>query len=183
MFLLRRPAIRTIERFLSEQRGKPFSYSEVGATRTQLPAGYTIDHNRVCLGQGREVFEQARESLRRWRMFKLGWIELFRPETIIEVDATVAVLIHHFGFYSLNADRIVYVVNEERRFGFAYGTLPAHAEQGEERFLIETDTDGFVWYDILAFSRRRQWHVRLATPLARMLQKRFARDSMAAMQR
>jgi uncharacterized protein (UPF0548 family) len=171
-----------IERFLSEQRGKPFSYTEVGATSTRLPAGYTVDHNRVCLGQGNEVFKQACESLRHWQMFKVGWIELFRQDTVIEVDAIVAVLVHHFGFYSLNASRIVYVVNGERRLGFAYGTLRDHAEQGEERFLIECDADGFVWYDILAFSQPRQWQVRVGRPFARMLQKRFVRDSLAAMQ-
>src|SRR5262245_46391050 len=42
------------------------------------------------------------------------------------------------------------------RHGFASGTLPAHAESGEERFIVEWDrADGGVWYDILAFSRPR----------------------------
>ena len=63
----------------------------------------------------------------------------------------------HFGFWSLNACRIVYTIDEEGpvvRFGFAYGTLPDHAEQGEERFSVEWHhEDGTVWYDILAFSR------------------------------
>jgi uncharacterized protein (UPF0548 family) len=181
MFLLRRPAGNVIEQFLSEQRNRPLSYKEVQATSAQLPAGYDVDHNRVCLGQGQEVFKRACQSLRHWQMFKLGWIELLRHDTPIEVDATVAVLIHHWGFYSLNASRIVYVVNEERRFGFAYGTLEDHAEQGEEKFLIEWQSDGFVWYDILAFSRPRQWQARVGKPLVRILQKRFARDSMAAM--
>jgi uncharacterized protein (UPF0548 family) len=45
------------------------------------------------------------------------------------------------------------------------------------------EADGAVWYDILAFSRPRQLLARLGYPLARRLQKRFARDSAAAMQR
>jgi len=57
-----------------------------------------------------------------------------------------------------------------------------HVERGEERFLVEWDpTDGSVWYDILAFSRPRHPLVRASFPVARMLQKRFARDSMAVM--
>ena len=43
--------------------------------------------------------------------------------------------------------------------------------------------DAAVWYDILAFSRPQQLLARLGYPLARRLQKRFARDSAAAMRR
>jgi uncharacterized protein (UPF0548 family) len=95
--------------------------------------------------------------------------------------ATVAVLVNHLGFWSLNAARVVYVFQEERRFGFAYGTLEDHAEKGEERFSIEWSDNDSVWYDILAFSRPRQWQAQIAQPISRALQKRFARDSKAAM--
>lgn len=57
----------------------------------------------------------------------------------------VAVLIRLYGWW-LNTSRIVYVIDDEegdagavRRFGFAYGTLPAHAEAGEERFCVEIE--------------------------------------------
>jgi uncharacterized protein (UPF0548 family) len=71
-----------------------------------------------------------------------------------------------------------------QRFGFAYGTLPGHAESGEERFTVAWhEADGAVWYDILAFSRPQQLLARLGYPFARRLQKRFARGSAAAMQR
>jgi len=66
-------------------------------------------------------------------------------------------------------------------YGFAYGTLPEHAAFGEERFTVEYDTkDGAVSYEILAFSRLRPL-ARLAYPFTRALQRRFARDSKAAM--
>jgi uncharacterized protein (UPF0548 family) len=45
------------------------------------------------------------------------------------------------------------------------------------------EADDAVWYDILAFSRPQQFLARLGYPLARRLQKRFARDSAAAMRR
>ena len=117
-------------------------------------------------------------------MFNLGWVRLFQPNTPIEVDATVAVLVHHFGFWSLNACRVVYVIEEARRFGFAYGTLQEHAEQGEEKFSVEWESkDDSVFYDILTFSKPRQRQARVAWPVSRMLQKKFARDSLAAMKR
>ena len=98
-----------------------------------------------------------------WEMFNLGWVRLFQPNTPIEVDATVAVLVHHFGFWSLNACRVVYVIEEARRFGFAYGTLQEHAEQGEEKFSVEWESkDDSVFYDILTFSKPRQWQARVA---------------------
>lgn len=116
-------------------------------------------------------------------MFDLGWVELCWPDTPIEVGATVAVLVRHYGFWSLNACRIVYVVEETERYGFAYGTLAEHGEAGEERFTVEMRAeDQRVWYDIYAFSRPRGL-ARIGYPLARRLQKRFAGDSKEAMRR
>jgi uncharacterized protein (UPF0548 family) len=179
--MLRRPSLGAIEAFLTAQRKQTFSYPEVGATRRQTPPGYTIDHNRVCLGRGAEIFRRATELLNDWRMFDLGWVEVFPKSMRIESDATVAVLVHHFGIWSLNAARVIYVLEEARRYGFAYGTLQDHAEQGEERFSIEWSSDDSVWYDLFAFSRPRQWQARIGRPISRMLQKRFAADSKASM--
>jgi uncharacterized protein (UPF0548 family) len=41
-------------------------------------------------------------------------------------------------------NRIVAVVDEVDRFGFAYGSLEGHQEHGEESFLIERSGDGSV---------------------------------------
>ena len=70
------------------------------------------------------------------------------------------------------------------RFGFAYGTLDDHMETGEERFSVEfRREDDSVWYDLFAFSRPRHPLARVGRPISRMLQRRFARDSLAAMTR
>jgi uncharacterized protein (UPF0548 family) len=183
MFLPLKPSGWSIEKFLSQQRNQDFSYPEVGSTKGTLPRNYTIDQNRVRLGKGGRTFRQAVGSLRAWQMFRLGWVEVFPATTPIHVGETVAVLVKHFGFWSLNACRIVYVFQEERAYGFAYGTLEEHAEQGEERFSVDWLEDDSVWYNILAFSRPRKWQARVMRPLSRMLQKRFARDSMTAMKR
>lgn len=49
--------------------------------------------------------------------------------------------------------RVIYVVNEPKRRGFAYGTLPGHPEDGEECWMVEQRDDGSVWITIRAFSR------------------------------
>lgn len=176
-----------IRQFIASQRDQPFSYAEVGATRGQLPAGYAVDHNRFPLGAGAEIFERAKAAIRGWLMFQFDWLQLCWPETPVEVGATVAVMIRVLGIWSLNACRIVYLIDEQepvKRFGFAYGTLPEHAERGEERFSVEWHPqDNTVWYDILAFSRPNQLPAKLAYAYARRLQKRFAAASGQAMVR
>jgi uncharacterized protein (UPF0548 family) len=181
MFEIFKPSLTTIDSFLVHARSDRISYSEVGSTAGIIPEGYTIDHNRVRLGRGLETFRCATSALAAWQMLNLGWLRVYPDGAPIKVGTTVGIVVRHFGFWSFNACRIVNVFEEERRFGFAYGTLVHHAEQGEERFSVEWDRDDSVYYDILAFSRPRQWQARLARPLSRMLQKRFARDSMSAM--
>ncbi|MGC0773830.1 MAG: DUF1990 domain-containing protein [Candidatus Acidiferrum sp.] len=186
MFRLSRPPRSSIDRFISAQRDQTFSYAEVGASRQQAPKSYTVDHNRINLGQGIDIFDRAKRAIQRWQMFDMAWISLCWPDTPIVPGATVAVVVSHLGFWSINACRIIYVVDEHdspERFGFAYGTLPDHGEIGEERFTVEFNPDDqTVWYDLYAFSRPTPL-ARLAYPFVRRLQNRFARDSKAAMQK
>lgn len=185
MLLFRRPEPREIAGFISEQAGQPFSYTAVGATGAEPPPGFIVDHSRIRLGDAGDVFASACRALSSWQMFDIGWVEVFRADAAIVAGSTVAVLARIFGLWFFNACRVVYTVDENgpvRRFGFAYGTLPEHAESGEERFIIEWNRDDdSVWYDLLAFSRPNQFLSKLAYPVARQLQKRFARDSMQAM--
>ena len=185
MFTLTAPSEDEIRRFISKQSDSGFSYPEVGASATAVPTGYNVDRNRIQLGSGEGTWQRAAEAIRKWRMFSMPWVNLHFASAPIQVGTDVAVSVHHLGFYSLNACRIVYVVDEDvpiKRFGFAYGTLAEHAESGEERFTVEWNReDDGVWYDILAFSRPRQMLARLGYPLSRLLQKRFAQGSKAAM--
>jgi uncharacterized protein (UPF0548 family) len=184
MFYLTKPSRDAIQDFIAAQRNQQFSYPEVGCSAGHAPAGYTVDYNRAKLGQGLEIFEKAKRAIQQWKMFDMPWIELCWPDTPIRTGATVAVLISHLGFWSLNACQIVYVIDEPQdsyKYGFAYGTLPQHGEVGEERFTAEyNSTDGSVWYDLYALSRP-SLPARIAHLFTRALQKRFSRDSKKAM--
>jgi uncharacterized protein (UPF0548 family) len=117
-------------------------------------------------------------------MFELSWLHVFPARAPIRDGETVAVVVAHLGFWSVNVDRVVYVLDAPGEYGFAYGTTREHAETGEERFVVLWDRhDDSVWYEITAFSTPRHPLARLGWPFTRALQKRFARDSMAAMQR
>ncbi len=185
MFIFTHPTAAHIARFLQDRGTDTFSYPEVGGTRdVPLPAGYNIDHNRARLGSGRDDFERGRAAILSWAMFKVPGLELIPSNTPIEPGWNVVLLAHHLGFHSLSSCRIVYVIDELDRFGFAYGTLTEHVEIGEERFTIEFHREtGEVWYDILAFSRPGNFLVKLGYPFGRYLQRRFALASKAAMQR
>jgi uncharacterized protein (UPF0548 family) len=187
MFLLHEPSLAAIESFLSAQREQSFSYPEVGASRQQPPVGYDVDHNRALLGSGDEAFAKAVAALRSWQMFNVGWCRIYPRAAPIEVGTTVAILIKHFGFWSLNACRIVYLIEEQgllQRYGFAYGTLPEHGEVGEERFSVEwRQEDGTIWYDLYAFSTPGHVLAKLCYPLSRFLQRRFIKASKMAMVR
>ena len=184
MVSFQKPAVDSIRRFIAEQAKLDFSYSAVGATAATPPAGFVVDRTRIKLGEGEAVYESASAALRRWDHFRLGWVDVWSPETPLEAGEVVAVMGRALGLWWLNCCRIVYVVNETgpiRKFGFAYGTLPGHVESGEERFVIEWNQgDNSVWYDILAFSRPSQVLIRLGSPIVRRMQKRFGRDSAAA---
>ena len=183
MFLARKPSRAQIREVVASQANAGFSYREAGMTRDHAPPGYQCRQQWYELGSGCGLFECAKQAIREWRMFDIGWIELGCSDAAIQPGSTVAVCAQHFGFWSINVCRIVYTIDEPRRYGLAYGTLPEHAETGEERFTVEWRDDDSVRYEILAFSREKHPLAKVAYPLSRMLQARFRRDSGLAMQR
>jgi uncharacterized protein (UPF0548 family) len=189
MFFIRRPTAQFLQRFQRIAEEDSFSYKELRATlKDPLPAGYNIDHNRVRLGHGEDVFERARKALSEWKMFDLGWIELIHPDAPVAPGQTVLILARAWGLYALSASRVIAMIDSDdvdiRRWGFCYGTLQHHVERGEERFTVEYHPKSTeVWYDILAFSRPQHLLARIGYPFSRAAQRRFVHDSKAAMLR
>jgi uncharacterized protein (UPF0548 family) len=187
MVRVRRPTAEVIRAFLAAQAREPLTYTAVGATAGEAPAGYVVDQTRVLLGEGQAVHARARQALEHWEQMRLGWVEALPADAPIREGEPVAVVARLFGLWWLSACRIVRVLDEDGgrlRYGYAYGTLPDHAGSGEERFLVEWDrASGAVWYEIRAFSKPRWRVARLGYPYMRRLQARFGRDSVAAMKR
>lgn len=193
MFLLHRPDDAFILRYLESKAGEEFCYEGVGSTAAgprllQPGQNYVVDHSRSRLGSGGVCFRAAKAALDRWSSVRLDWVEAFPAENRIEPGSSIAIIACTLGIWSINPGRIVYVVDERsevvERYGFAYGTLSGHAAAGEERFLVEWDrSTGDVFYDILAVSRPHHWLARVAYPYLRLRQRRFAKESAAAMQR
>ena len=174
MFFARVPSALDVERFLTDCRERPLSYSGSG------PAGFQIDTETTNLGAGQRTFVLAVRALRAWRHFDLGWVRVFPPDAPLAAGVVVAVRIKHMSFWSLNGCRVasVFGSEHERSFGFTYRTLTNHAECGAETFTLVWDaaTDA-VSYTIHAISRPRSIVTKLGFPYVRVLQARFRRDS------
>ncbi len=181
---VRKPSASVVQRLLLRTRDEPFSYPEVGATEAErLPRGYAHATWSEELGTGDAVYEAAVEALRSWRMFDLGWVRLHGAVRPPAVGDAVAPIAHRLGLWSLNVARVVYVVDGADECGFAYGTLAAHAERGEERFEVARRSDGSVVYRMRVFSRPQAWWARLGGRYVVRQQQRFREESGAAMKR
>src|SRR6201991_1305309 len=147
---------------LSTLAALPLTYSEVGATAGPLPAGYHHVQKSAVIGRGRSRFEDAADKGMRWGMLRGAGLGVEATTEVAEVGSEVIV---HMGPVRVPC-RVVYVVDEPDRRGFAYGTLPGHAETGEELFLVryEPATDE-VYAEVTAFSRHGTWWSKMAAPV------------------
>lgn len=156
------------------------TYTEIGATRGPLPRGFHHVERRVDIGSGRDGFDRAASALMGWDMHRGAGLRVNASTPTAEVGSTVAMSL---GWIRIPC-RVVYVVAEQNRVGFAYGTLAGHPEQGEECFVVEFDeTDDKVYVDIRAFSRPGRWFVKLGGPLGRVAQRVFTDRYFAALRR
>lgn len=187
MFTFFEPSDAEIEDFLVSQKDLPFSYTEVGATNAEIPEDFPVNHHRIEIGKGGEDFARARFAVQTWTMYRLDWTRLYPRDTPIAVGETVCVVVNHDFCWSVNSCRIIYVLDESgetEKFGFAFGTLPGHSEEGEERFTVEwRHTDDSVWFEILSFARPHDLLAKIGFPFVRLFQRKFAEDAQQAMLR
>jgi uncharacterized protein (UPF0548 family) len=159
----------------------PFTYAEVGGTRGEYPPGYHRFEARRRLGSGRDVFEQVATDILAYRMQR-GTGIFASADTPVAAPGTLLTVRLGLGPLGVTAPcRVVYVLDEPDRRGFAYGTLPGHPEIGEELFAVEYDpADGAVHGVVSAFSRPGTWYARLGGPVVRLIQHWMARRYLAA---
>ena len=182
MFALRRPDAEHLSHFLARQRTAPLTYSEEGATLGDvLPAGYHHDRSSIVVGTGDAAWIKAKQGIDRWEAAAAAGITIEPAGAPITVGATVAIITRVGPVHVLAACRIVAVVDEPDRYGFAYGTLPAHPEEGEELFLVTRAVDGTVRFEITAFSRPHDLPTRLGGPVARRVQQHTSRRYLEGM--
>lgn len=167
------------ERELVRYQVAELTYPECGATATDLPDGYRHLRRRVLVGRGQPVFAAAAAVVMSWGMHRRAGLRPAVTSPIADVGAAVVMCAGWGRVGVLAACRVVWVLDETDRRGFAYGTLPDHPEVGEEAFVVERDAGDAVWLGITAFSRPNGLLPRLAGPAGRraqtMMTTRYAR--------
>ncbi|QLY29844.1 DUF1990 domain-containing protein [Nocardia huaxiensis] len=158
-----------------EPTGAPFTYPDVGATKGEFPPGYHHFRRRRRIGSGREVFDKAADDILGYRMQK-GTGIFHQADTPTATPGTEVRMFFGLGRLGITAPaRVVYVLDEPNRRGFAYGTLPGHPLRGEEVFAVEYDpADESVHVVVAAFSLPGTWYSRLGNPVVRQIQRIFS---------
>ena len=151
-------------------RNAELTYREVGQTAGMIPPGHHQVRRSVAAGSGAQAFSDAAHALLSWQAHLRAGLRV-QPPSATAARGTVVVLGLGAGPIQIAAPcRVVYIVDEPDRQGFAYGTLPGHPESGEESFVIERRADGTVTFTITAFSRPATLLAKAACPATRAIQ-------------
>lgn len=168
---LTRPAPDDLGPLVASSRADSLTYEPVGITTfAAAPDGYRLDHWSCLLGRGDQVFNTAADTIRQWQIQTGSGIVVLAdgPPHVGHVVAMSAPL--PIGYIDL-ACRVVTVVDSSERYGFAYGTLSVHPEQGEESFTVTRQSNDEITFEIVAASRPRNPLARAFPPIARRLQR------------
>lgn len=172
MRLVRPSDSTAMKRLVERLDAARLTYSDLGATLAGgRPEGFNHDRYETGLGHGPESFRRAVAGLRAWEAHRLPGVRVFPEGQDIQIGATVVVTLGTPLLAVAAPCRIVRLIEEETRWGFAYGTLPGHPEQGEEAFVVSMSPDRSVRFEIVAFSRPGDALVRLLGPVGRSVQK------------
>jgi len=188
MALIWRPTPRRMAALLALAERRELTYREVGATREPLGnagwprvIGYHHLEQVTAVGSGQRPFDRVADALMRWQLQRAaGLLVTASSPTVIAGSTVVNATAGMVGV--LAPCQVIYVLDEPRRRGFAYGTLPGHPLRGEELFTVELSDDGMVALRIMSFSRAAG-AARLVPALSRAGQRRVNRRYAAAARR
>jgi uncharacterized protein (UPF0548 family) len=151
-------------------RAAELTYPEAGSTVRALPAGYRHLRRTELVGSGPRAFAEAATAVMTWQVHLRAGIGV-SASSPSAAEGTDVLLLARIGPVRLTAPcRVVYVVDEPGRRGFAYGTLDGHPESGEEAFIVTLQDDGTVAFTVTAFSRPATLMARAAGPVGRYFQ-------------
>ncbi|MEW1953697.1 DUF1990 domain-containing protein [Terrabacter sp. NPDC080008] len=149
------------------RRAAPLTYPRDLMT-DEPPPGYR--HFSKSLNLARRDFDGAARDLFAWRVHDRAGLEARASGTAARAGTVVELRLGMGGLGIRIPCRVVEVVDEPDRRGFAYGTLPGHPESGEERFVLERQPDGSIRFTVAAVSRHASVLARLGGPVSRWVQ-------------
>jgi uncharacterized protein (UPF0548 family) len=164
-------------------RQAELTYGEIGQTAGLLPPGYHHLRRYAVIGSGAEVFAGAVKMLFSWQVHLRAGLRVSPSSAMAEPGAVVVLGLGAGPIRTRAPCRVIYVVNEPDRQGFAYGTLPGHPECGEEAFIIGRHHNDTVTFAITAFSRPARPLAKAAGPVGRGIQRHITRRYLRALAR
>lgn len=167
-----RPDRATLDRLVDVSASAPVTYDHVGSTLGGPAAvGRRPRTRSLTIGDEPELFDAAVAALRAWACHRGIGARIHPPAATLTVDSTVLVVLPVAAVTIVVPNRIVAVVDEADRFGFAYGTLPGHQERGEESFVVEREPDGRVVASVTVDAVAATALARLAAPAVAAIQR------------
>jgi uncharacterized protein (UPF0548 family) len=178
---LRRPNVEELGALLDRCSSDMLTYGPTGGSLGGAsPAGLKRRRWSVVLPNG--AFDRAVEAIHAWEVHRGAGL-LVAADGTIAVGTNVALSAPlPLGFVDATC-RIVGVVDEPHRVGFAYGTLSVHPEQGEEAFIVVRAANGETHFKVEAVSRGRHPLARVLPIIAHRLQDAAVRRYLSAMER
>lgn len=159
----------------------PLSFTRGERSEGEAPAGYNHLSRSVTLT--RRDFHGAARHLFEWQMHSKAGLRVQASDIPLRQD-TVVLMRWGPGPLAMKIPcRVLDVIDESRRRGFAYGTLPGHPEAGEERFILEQLEDGRLLFTITAYSRPASTLAKLGGPITRAAQNLMADRYLTALDR
>ncbi len=174
-FNFKKPGSGDLEPFVKSQSTQTVTYDGP----LEPTSGFSFTQKRWPVGDGPEVFAKAVLGLEAWAVYP-SWMTLYPTHAPLH-KGTVVALVAGIPVWTLSAVRIIDVENTPQQFSFTLGTLPQHAVSGCERFSVFLDEQEKVWYELTALSKPQHPLVKLVTPVLRLVQARFAEDSVRSL--
>ena len=169
------------EQQTSQLLAAPLSFTRHEGSEGEAPAGYNHLSRSVTLT--RRDFDGAAGDLFAWEMHCRAGLRVQASDIPLRQD-TVVLMRWGPGPLAVRIPcRVLEVIDESRRRGFAYGTLPGHPEAGEERFILEQFEDGRILFTITAYSRPNSTLAKLGGPITRAAQSFMTHRYLTALDR
>jgi uncharacterized protein (UPF0548 family) len=166
---------------LEQCRSDSLSYEGIGGSLDPAKAPPGLHrHEWTTPLDGSAAFDRGMAAINAWAVHRGAGL-LVATDGPIAVGTNVAISAPLPVGYVDATCRIVAVVDEPNRYGFAYGTLSVHPERGEEAFLLTRGDDGLVRFEVHAVTSPAMALARLVPPITDHLQDRAARKYLTAM--
>ncbi|MCA1780915.1 MAG: DUF1990 family protein [Dermatophilaceae bacterium] len=161
---------------------RPLTYPEVGESLgAGTPDGYRHNEQCVRVGKGRETFELAADAVMTWQIHRGAGLTVLASSERVEEGAVAVVRLNVGPIKIDGANRVVAVLDERDRRGFAYGTLDGHPEKGEQAFIVEIDGDETVTFTVRSFTKRASVLAFLGGPLNTRIQDQITERYLMAL--